>query len=71
MCFITRGMIMKTRLFLMTVIIASLTFEIAAVTTNTFLTPSNPIPSPNSNAYTNAAKSLLEVLPQMVRVELL
>lgn len=59
MCCITRRMITKTRLFFMTMIIASLTFGIAAVTTNTFLTQSafaqqNPIPSPDDNAYINA-----------------
>ena len=59
MCYTTRRMITKTRLIFMTMIIASLTFGIAAVTTNTFLTQSafaqqNPIPSPNSNAYYNA-----------------
>ena len=56
MCHIIRRMITKTRLFFMTIIIASLTFGIAVVTTNTFLTQSafaqkNPIPSPNSQAY--------------------
>jgi hypothetical protein len=50
---------MKTRLFFMTMIIASLTFGIAAVTTNTILTQSalaqqNPIPSPDDNAYIHA-----------------
>ena len=59
MCCITRRMITKTRLFFMTMIIASLTFGIAVVTTNIFLTQSafaqkNPIPSPDHNAYINA-----------------
>jgi hypothetical protein len=49
-------MITKTRLFFMTMIIASLIFGIAAVTTNIFLTQTafaqkNPIPSPDGNAY--------------------
>jgi hypothetical protein len=50
---------MKTTLYFVTMIIASLTFGIAAVTTNTFLIQSafaqqNPIPSPNGNAYIHA-----------------
>lgn len=59
MCCITRRMITKTRLIFMTMIIASLTFGIVAVTTNTYLTQSafaqqNPIPSPDDNAYIHA-----------------
>ena len=38
MCHITRRMITKTRLFIMAMIIASLTFGIAALTTNTLMT---------------------------------
>ncbi|HEY7569983.1 MAG TPA: hypothetical protein VH796_01320 [Nitrososphaeraceae archaeon] len=50
---------MKIRLFFMTMIIASLTFGLAAVTTNIFLTQSafaqqNPIPSPDDKAYIHA-----------------
>jgi hypothetical protein len=59
MCCIIRRMITKTRLFFMTMIAAFLTFGIAIVTTNTFLTQSafaqkNPIPSLNSQAYYHA-----------------
>jgi hypothetical protein len=50
---------MKTKLFFVAMIIVSLSFGIAAVTTNTFLTQSafaqkNPIPSPDDNAYIHA-----------------
>ena len=53
MCYITRRMIAKTRLIFMTMIMASLTFGIAALTTNILMTqPASAQSSGGTPSYT-------------------